>query len=86
MNDKVMIEVTEGHNFVPSVYNGCAYISVKYGGKLYGGSSPCIDDEEVRSSIENAKEIIKEAGDIPILQDQRKKATLLNWFGGQDDR
>jgi len=79
MNDKVYIKVTEGHNYVNSVKNGMAYTSVSYSGKKYGGTSPCDNDEEVSNSIKQARKTITNEGDIPILQDERKKATLLNW-------
>ena len=79
MKDKVYIKVTEGGHYVNSVKNGRDYTSVSYSGKKYGGSSPCDNDEEIKKSIEWAKKTIQNEGDMPILQDERKKATLLNW-------
>jgi len=66
MNEKVEIEITESH-YAKSHKNGVLHTGVTYWGRKYGGSSPCDNDEEVRSSIEHAEEVIKEEGDIPIV-------------------
>ena len=66
MNDKVEIEITERH-FHKSHKGGRQYTSVGYNGKKYGGASPCITNEQVRSSIEHAEEAIKKEGDISFI-------------------
>ena len=66
MNDKVEIEITKG-NFHKSHRGGGEYTSVGYSGRKYGGASPCSTNEQVRSSIKHAEEIIKDNGDIPII-------------------
>jgi len=83
MKKKVYIEVTEGHKFSDSVHNGCSFISVGFYANRYGQSSPCITDKEVDESIKRCKETILREGDIPVLKDERKKAKLTNWFGGE---
>jgi hypothetical protein len=66
MNDKVMIEITEGY-YDKSHKNGREYTSVGYMGKRYGASSPCDTDEEVRDRISRAEEEIKKEGDEPVI-------------------
>lgn len=85
---KVEIIITDGHHFsdgagVDGELGGKPYTSVDYSGNNYGGGSPCVSDEEIDSAIQHAKKTIVDAGDIPVVKDQRKKATLLNWFGGE---
>ena len=66
MNDKVEIKITKG-NFDKSHKNGREYTSVDYDGRIYGGASPCITNEEVRSSIKQAEETIRKEGDKPVI-------------------
>jgi len=82
MNNKVMINVTEGHNFHSSVYDGGPYKSVDFSANTYGCACPCRTDEEVNSAIKMCKNTIIENDDVPVLNDERKKAKLTNWFGG----
>lgn len=77
--EKVEIHVTEGHRFDKCHLDGCEYTGVDYNGRTYGGGSPCTTPEEIASAIEHAKKTIKEMGDIPVLKDERKAATLSAW-------
>ena len=85
MKEKVIIEVEDREEdgtkrrYVSSVKNGMDYISVGFTAKRYGSSSPCDNDDEIDRAIKNCKEWIIKEGDIPILQDKRKKATLEAW-------
>ena len=56
------------------------YTRVDYGTFGYGGASPCIDNKEVNNAIEHAKETIIKEGDIPIVNDERVKKVLTDWF------
>lgn len=78
--EKVYITIEPGRRFVESVHNGCEFTSVGYSGRIYGGTSPCITDEDINKAVEWAKETIKREGDIPVVQDSRIKQDLSKWF------
>lgn len=59
---------------------GKPYVSVEFMGHQYGASYPCTDEEAVKRAIENQKQTITEAGDIPIVIDLRQIKTLEGWM------
>jgi len=61
---------------------GCAFTSVSYMAKRYGGSGGNIGEKEIQSAIAHAKICIEREGDIPIVKDLRVKESLTEWFGG----
>lgn len=77
---KVGIVISEGHNYCKSVKNGAPFTSVDYMASTYGGASPCDNENEIQSALKHAKSVIRSEGDIPVIIDQRKRATLENWF------
>ena len=82
MKEKVIIKVREkdenGNRLKLS--NGEQYIFVGFNAKHYGMGGPCSNDEDVDSSIKHSEDWIRKEGDIPILDDRRKKATLEQWI------
>ena len=62
------------------VNGGKKYTSVGYGASEYGAASPCDNEKEVQSSIKSFKECILKHGDIPILNDERVKTKLTDFF------
>lgn len=70
-NKKVIIKVEGGHHYCPSVKDGKEYTSVSCAGSLYGASSPCDNEDEVQAAIQSCKNMIREEGDIPIVEDNR---------------
>jgi len=77
---KVEIIIEAGQNYCDSVKNGAEYTSVGFNTSIYGSGSPCDNEEEIESSIKYAKEWIKREGDIPIVNDLRKKVDLSSFF------
>ena len=77
---KVEIHVSAGNHYDNSVKNGAEYTSVDYSASTYGGASPCDSEEEVQEHINWAKETIKNAGDIPVLVDEREIKNLGAWL------
>ena len=70
-NKKVIIEVTDGHTYAPSVKNGRVYTSVRHMGSTYGSGSPSDTEAEVQSAIIHQSARIREHGDIPQVVDNR---------------
>ena len=77
---KVEIIISEGHNYCKTVNNGAPFTSVDYMASTYGGGSPCDNEDEIQSALKHAKSVIRSEGDIPVVVDQRKRATLQHWF------
>jgi len=75
---KVIIEVKTGKHYCPTVKNGKEYTSVSCMSSLYGSSSPCDNENEVQHAINNCKNVIREYGDIPKVEDNRM--TLNRFF------
>ena len=61
---------------------GCAFTSVSYMAKRYGGSGGNIGEAEIQHAVAHAKICIEREGDIPIVKDMRVKESLSEWFGG----
>ena len=86
MNKKVEIKISEfdyrgeRNRFAKSVHDGCEYVSVDYQTNNYGGCSPCITKERIKSATENAKRVILGEGDIPVVKDERIIKTINEWF------
>lgn len=79
MNQKVNIEI-EISKYADSVKDGAEHTSVMYNGPTYGGASPCDTPEEIKMSIANAKQTIRENGDTWLIKDLRPSASLSNWM------
>lgn len=75
---KVIIEVTAGQHYCPTVKDGKEHTSVSCMGSLYGSSSPCDSEDEVQNAIKSCKKTIRENEDIPKVEDNRQ--TLNRFF------
>ena len=76
---KVIIKVEAGHHYSPSVKDGREFISVNCMGSTYGAGHPCDNEDEVKFTIESGKKMVRENGDIPVVEDNR--LTLDRFFG-----
>jgi hypothetical protein len=81
MKDKVKIIIRETYENGEEckLLDGSRYTSVGFNAKRYGMGYHC-KSEDIASAIKHAKEWIIREGDIPILADKRKKATLEAWI------
>ena len=82
MNKIVEIEISDNDfEGKPNIlYTGEPFTSVGFTASIYGMASPCITKEEIKDSIENAKEWIYKEGDRPIIKDLRQEIrTLDKW-------
>jgi len=77
--DKVKIIITNFNfdgsrcKYADSVNNGDFFTSVNLeGGRIYGGCSPCNNEEEINRAVKGFKEWIIREGDIPIIEDLRE--------------
>ena len=61
---------------------GCAFTSVSYMAKRYGGSGGNIGEKDIQHAVAQAKICIEREGDIPIVKDLRIRESLTEWFGG----
>lgn len=80
MNKKVEITIEEGQCYTYKEKEGVPFTSVEYNAYIYGGASPCNDEQEINSSIENAKKTILSHQDIPVINDKRAKRGLNKWL------
>ena len=58
---------------------GKPFISVSFMANTYGCASPCENEEDVKQTVKWQEETIREAGDLPIIKDERE-ASKLNKF------
>lgn len=79
MNKKVVITVSDGHHYHPSLKKEQTYTSVSFQASGYGAASPCDSEDEVQSAIASFKDNICKEGDIPVVVDNR---VTLARFGG----
>jgi len=62
---------------------GKPYISVSYMSNLYGGASPCENEEEVKQAVKWDEETIRKAGDLPIIRDERTTSKLGQFYNNK---
>ena len=77
--EKVEIVITPDCGpFCESVekYGGQYFTDVSYSGKIYGGGSPCMGEDQINGSIESAKKTILHHGDIPVVKYLRELVKL----------
>ena len=79
MNKKVTITISK-RRYSPSVKGGAEFTSVDYSASTYGGASPCDNKGEVEQAIRHAKDVIRQEGDIPIVDNQVESRTLGGWL------
>lgn len=81
---KVIITIDDNENniFTGGDDVGKHFISVDLDGYNYGGGHPCITDEQIINSINHFKEWAIREGDIPVVQDKRKRNSLIQHLGG----
>lgn len=79
MYKKVIITIEKGR-YAPGVREGKEYTSIAYSASSYGGASPCDTPEEIERTIKHAKEVIKEAGDIPVIENKIEEKKLDQFF------
>ncbi len=79
MNNKIEILV-EMDNYDKDVKGGAEHFGVMYTASTYGGASPCDTIEAKNKAILHAKGVIREAGDIPIVNDLTEEKKLHDWF------
>lgn len=80
VNKKIIIEITEGHNYDESVNDGRPFTSVHFQASTYGCGAPCDSEDEIQEAIKHQKEWIVKEGDIPIVEDKRVKMDLLSYL------
>lgn len=68
---KVIIKVESGHRYSSTTKDGMEFTSVNCMGATYGAGHPCDNEDEVQSAVKRCKKMVRENGDIPMVEDNR---------------